>query len=62
MEDKKRESQRRASANYYKKRAQIKITVSKEQRERWQAHAEMKQTNLTALITELIEKDITGGK
>jgi len=52
------EAQKRALLNYQKDRAQIKITVSKEQRELFQAHAKHKNTSLTALIPDLLYQDI----
>ena len=52
------EAQKRASLNYQKDKAQIKITVSKEQRETYQKHAESKGLTLTALITYLLNKDM----
>lgn len=39
-------------------KAQIKITVDKALRDKWQKHAESKDTTITALITELLNKDI----
>lgn len=58
MANKYTEAQKRASLNYQKGKAQIKITVSKEQRERYQQHAEHKGITLTALITNLLNKEI----
>lgn len=58
MGEKYTEAQKRASLNYQKERAQVKITVSKEQRDRFQKHAERKGTTLTALIVDLLDKDI----
>lgn len=58
MGNKYTEAQKRASLNYQKDKAQIKITVSKEQRDQFQKHAERKNTTLTALIVELLYKDM----
>lgn len=52
------EAQKKASLNYQKDKAQIKFTVSLEQRERFQKHAERKGVSLTALIVDLLDKDI----
>lgn len=52
------EAQKRASLNYQKDKAQVKITVSLEQRDRFQKHAERKGISLTALIVDLLDKDI----
>lgn len=52
------EAQKRAALNYQKDRAQIKITVSKEQRDLFQAHAERKGVTLTALIVGLLNNDM----
>ena len=54
------EARNRASMKYQRARAQIKITVSKEQRSIFQAHAERRGMSLTALIVSLLEKDIAG--
>ena len=58
MGNKYTEAQKRASLNYQKDKAQIKITVSKKQREAYQKHAESKGTDLTKLIVGLLEKDM----
>lgn len=58
MANKYTEAQKRASLNYQKGKAQIKITVSKEQRERYQQHAERGGVALTRLITDLLDRDI----
>lgn len=52
------EAQKRASLKYQADKAQIKITVDKALRDKWQKHAESKNTTITALITELLNKDI----
>lgn len=62
MANKYTEAQKRASLNYQKGKAQIKITVSKEQRELYQQHAERKGITLTALITNLLNKEIEGAE
>lgn len=51
------EAQKRASLAYQTKNAQIKITVSKEQKEKYQKIAERKNKSLTRLIVELLEKE-----
>lgn len=58
MGNKYTEAQKRASLNYQKDKAQIKITVSKEQRDQFQQHAENKNTTLKALIVDLLNEDI----
>lgn len=58
MAEKYTEAQKRASLAYQKSKAQIKITVDKEVREKFQRHAENKGTTLTALIVDLLDKDI----
>ena len=60
MGNKYTEAQKRASLNYQKDKAQIKFTVSKEQRDIYQRHATNKNTTLTALIIELLDKDMEG--
>ena len=52
------EAQKKASLNYQKDKAQIKFTVSLEQRERYQEYAKAQNTNLTQLIVDLLEKEI----
>ena len=52
------EAQKKASLNYQKDKAQLKITVSREQRDKFQRHAERNGTTLTALIIDLLNKDI----
>lgn len=52
------EAQKRASMNFQKKNSQIKITVSKEQCERYRNHAKNRGIDMTKLIISLIEKDI----
>ena len=52
------EAQKKASLNYQKDKAQIKFTVSLEQREKYQEYAKTKNTNLTKLIVDLLEKEI----
>lgn len=49
------EAQKRASLKYQATMAQIKITVTKDQRDRYQKMAESRGTNLTQLIVELLE-------
>lgn len=50
------EAQKRASLAYQKDKAQIKITVSKKQREVYKAKAEARGLNLTQLIVKLLEE------
>ena len=49
------EAQKRASLNYQKNKAQIKITVTPEQRKHYKALAESKGLSLTQLIIKLLE-------
>lgn len=51
-------AQKRASLKYQENKAQIKITVDKEQRDKYKRHAESKNTTLTGLIIELLNKDM----
>lgn len=51
------EAQKRASLKYQQKNAQIKITVSKEQREKYQSLANSRNTSLTQLIVDLLERE-----
>jgi predicted DNA binding CopG/RHH family protein len=52
------EAQKRASLNYQKDKAQIKITVTKEQREAYQKLAKSKGLTVTALVKEVLDKAI----
>ena len=52
------DAQKKASLDYQKKMAQLKITVTKEERDLYQKHANKKGVTLTTLITELLYKDI----
>lgn len=52
------EAQKKASLNYQKNKAQIKITVNPEQRDKYQEYAKTQNTNLTKLIIDLLEKEI----
>lgn len=52
------EAQKKASLNYQKNKAQIKITVNPEQRDKYQEYAKKQNTNLTKLIIDLLEKEI----
>lgn len=54
------EAQKKASLNYQKSKAQIKITVNKEQRDRYQEYAKNINKSLTNLIVDLLEKEIKG--
>lgn len=58
MGDKYTEAQKRASLAYQKDKAQIKITVTKEMREKYREHAEKKGISITELITTLLAKDM----
>lgn len=58
MGNKYTEAQKRASLKYQTNKAQIKITVDKSLRDKYQKHAESKNTTLTALIMDLINKDM----
>lgn len=61
MAEKYTEAQYRASMKYQQDRAQIKITVDKEQREKYQAYAKEKGISLTELIVNLLENEINRG-
>ena len=52
------EAQAKAIRKYQAGKVKITLTIEPEQRERWQKHAEKQGKSLTALITDLIEKDI----
>lgn len=52
------EAQKKASLKYQAKKAQIKFTVSEEQRQKYHDYAKSKNTSLTKLIVELLEKEI----
>lgn len=55
MAEKYTEAQKRASLKYQADKAQIKITVSTEQREKYKKLAESKGVTLTELIVGLLE-------
>lgn len=55
MGDKYTEAQKKASLKYQADKAQIKITVSKEQRELYQKLAADRGLSLTELIVKLLE-------
>lgn len=55
MAEKYTEAQKKASLKYQADKAQIKITVSKEQRERYQKLAADRGLSLTELIVKLLE-------
>lgn len=61
-EAQKREAQKRALSKYLSNKAQLKITILPEQRERYQQHAKSKGISLTKLIVNLLEKDIEDSK
>lgn len=50
------EAQKRASLKYQQNNAQIKITVTKEQRDKYQAKAVDRGLSLTQLIVKLLEE------
>lgn len=52
------EAQKRASLAYQQDKAQIKLTVTKEMRAKYQNHAKSKNMTLTGLIIELLEADM----
>ena len=52
------EAQKNASLNYQQSKAQVKITIEKEERENWQEYAKSKGKTLTELIRELVEKEM----
>ena len=58
MSGKYTDAQKKASLDYQKKMAQLKITVTKEERDLYQKHVSEKGTTLTALIKELLDKDM----
>lgn len=58
MANKYTEAQKKASLKYLSGKAQIKITVDKSLRDKFHKHAESKNTTLTALIIDLINKDM----
>lgn len=55
MADKYTEAQKRASLKYQADKAQIKITVSTDQRDRYKKLAESKGVTLTELIVSLLD-------
>ena len=58
MSGKYTDAQKKASLDYQKKMAQLKITVTKEERDLYQKHAREKGVTLTTLIKELLDKDM----
>lgn len=56
------EAQAKAIKKYQSSKCKITLTVEPEQRTRWQKHAEKQGKSLTALITDLIKKDIERAK
>lgn len=56
MAEKYTEAQKRASQKYLADKAQIKITVTPEQRDRYQMIASNQGKSLTQLITQLLEE------
>lgn len=57
MANKYTDAQKKASLKYQQERAQIKITVTKEQREKYQELAAEKGMSMTELIVSLLEKE-----
>lgn len=57
MAEKYTEAQKRASLKYQADKAQIKITVTPEQRDRYQKLAAERGVTLTKLIVDLLEKE-----
>lgn len=57
MANKYTDAQKKASMKYQQDRAQIKITISKEQRDKYQALAKNKGMSMTELIVKLLEKE-----
>ena len=51
------DAQKKASMKYQQERAQIKITVSKKQREKYQELAAERNMSMTELIVSLLEKE-----
>lgn len=58
MSGKYTDAQKKASLDYQRKMAQLKITVTKEERDLYQKHANKKGVTLTTLIKELLDKDM----
>lgn len=56
MANKYTEAQKRASIKYQANKAQIKITVTPDQRDRYQKLASDRGVSLTQLIVDLLEK------
>lgn len=61
MGEKYTEAQKRASLKYQADKAQIKITVTPDQRDRYQKLASDRGVSLTQLIVELLEDSIKDG-
>ena len=62
MGEKYTEAQKRASLKYQADKAQIKIMVTPEQRERYQKLATDRGVSLTQLIVKLLENNIKDGQ
>ena len=56
------EAQARAIRKYQSSKCKVTLTVDPEQRTQWQKHAEKQCKSLTALIIDLIEKDMERAK
>lgn len=62
MANKYTEAQKRASLKYQADKAQIKITVTPDQRDRYQKLATDRGVTLTKLIVDLLENNIKDGQ
>lgn len=62
MAEKYTEAQKRASLKYQADKAQIKITVTPDQRDRYQKLASDRGKSLTQLIVDLLEDNIRDGQ
>ena len=62
MGEKYTEAQKRASLKYQADKAQIKITVTPDQRDRYQKLATDRGVTLTKLIVDLLEDNIKDGQ
>ena len=62
MANKYTEAQKRASLKYQAEKAQIKITVTPDQRDRYQKLASDRSVTLTKLIVDLLEDNIKDGQ
>jgi len=58
----KTEAQKQAQKRYINDRAVFSMTITKEQKEHWKAHAAAQGKSLTAYIIELVETDMKKSK